>query len=695
MTRVIKIGGSVLESRESLTLLAQSIASDSRNCIIVHGGGPAIVRLQTAFGIEATYHEGLRITDAHSRDLVEMALCGWASGQLVRAFLAEGLDSTSLSGIDRGLLQCEKLELDQTESEATELGFVGEPKSVRAEILQDYLDKQILPVVAPISLGPDGEAYNVNGDRAAMSIATAMGATELVFVSDVSGVLDSDGSKIDSCSEEEIGRLIDAGVIKGGMLPKIRSALDALSEGIDQVRICDPEGLQDGGTIIESGLDSDDFGKISHAGTRGEERSGASSLGRGEKSALTVKDATEIVLLESKLIVPTYRRPELVFERGSGSWLEDGEGNRYLDMAAGIAVNALGHSDPAWAQLVAEQASKLCHISNLYHSRPQIELAERLVEHSFADRVFFCNSGTEANEAALKFARKWANLAAYVRAEEAGRDDAGDAPRRTNFVAFNGGFHGRTMGSLSVTANPNYRTPFGPLIEDVRFIDVHDAAAAREAISEEVAAVIIEPLQGEGGVRPVDPSFLRLLRQQCDSVGAALIFDEVQCGLGRTGSLWAYSNSGVEPDMMSLAKPLAGGLPIGALLVREEIAAAMQPGDHGSTFAGGPLVCRAAIEVFDRISDADLLAHVRDRGAQVEAGLQAIESSNVMDVRGRGLLWGVELDIPAGPVIDAARKAGLLIISAGTNVIRLCPPLTVSAEEIDHAIAILSEILRA
>lgn len=389
---------------------------------------------------------------------------------------------------------------------------------------------------------------------------------------------------------------------------------------------------------------------------------------------------SEIIASESKYIVPTYTRPPVVFTHGAGLHLFDADGKRYLDFASGIAVTALGHVDPEWVAALTTQAGMLAHVSNLYHTAPHVELARRLVEHSFADRVFFCNSGTEANEAALKFARK------YARKHAAGRD-------KFEIVAFTGGFHGRTVGALSVTANPHYRTPFEPLMPGVRFAEFNDIAAATAAIHAGTAAVIVEPVQGEGGVHPAQPDLLSALRALCDEHGALLIFDEVQCGLGRTGHLWAHERYGVTPDLLTLAKPLAGGLPIGAVLVTEAVATAMAPGDHGSTFAAGPLVCRAAQVVFDRVANPEFLAAVRANAEYLLHRLRMLASDQIVEVRGAGLLVGVELRAPVADLVTAARDRGLIVINAGANVLRLCPPLIVGREEIDEAVAVIGECL--
>jgi len=390
-----------------------------------------------------------------------------------------------------------------------------------------------------------------------------------------------------------------------------------------------------------------------------------------------------IINAEAEVIVQTYVRPEIVFTHGEGATLYDDQGRRYLDFTAGIAVTALGHSDAEWVAAVREQAGRLTHVSNLYHTAPQVELAQRLTALSFADRVLYANSGSEANEAALKLARK----VAY--------DTAGPESGKTEIVAFHNGFHGRTMGALATTYKSQYRDPFAPLVPGVRFAPFNDLAAAGSLINAQTCAVIVEPVQGEGGIRPGDTAFLQGLRALCDEHQALLIFDEVQCGLGRTGRLWAHEHAGVTPDIMTLAKPLAGGLPIGALLTTNQIAQVFRPGDHGSTFAAGPLVCAAALVVIARLTRPGFLDGVREKGEYLAGRLQRLENEHIVEIRGRGLLVGVELDVPVAPVIHAAREQGLLVINSGEKVLRLCPPLIISHDQIDTAVDVLTECLEA
>lgn len=395
--------------------------------------------------------------------------------------------------------------------------------------------------------------------------------------------------------------------------------------------------------------------------------------------------AADVISAEQRYLLQTYARPEFVIERGEGCYLYDSEGRRYLDCVAGIAVNALGYGDPDVARAIREHADGLIHLSNLYHSRPAVELAQTLVDHtSWADRVFFCNSGAEAVEGALKFSRRYA------------RDTHGEG--KTTIVAFSGSFHGRTMGAVAVTAREKYRQPFEPVMPGVRFIPFNDSAAAAAAITDDVCGVIVEPVQGEGGLCVATPEFLRALRERCDAVDALLIFDEIQCGIGRTGTLWAHEPYGVAPDLMPIAKPLGGGLPIGAILMRQKVAQTIHIGDHGTTFGGGPFVTSVAQTVFRKIADPTFLAHVREVGdylGEALADLQAARPNVVLEVRGRGLMRGVVINGPASAVREAAHNEGLLIATAGDDVLRLVPPLILTRAQVDEAVEKLNRALDA
>lgn len=382
-----------------------------------------------------------------------------------------------------------------------------------------------------------------------------------------------------------------------------------------------------------------------------------------------------------RVLMPTYARFPLVLTRGAGATLRDADGNSYLDFVSGIAVNALGHCDAALTDAIQEQAETLLHVSNLYYNLPQIELAKRLVEHSFADKVFFCNSGAEAVEAAIKLARLYAH-------------EKMDG-ERFEIITAEHSFHGRTLAALSATGQTKYQEGFEPLASGFKHVPFNDAAAIENAVGPHTAAVMIEPLQGEGGVRVPAPGYLADVRKICDRHGLLLIFDEVQTGIGRTGHLFAYQDEATAPDILTAAKGLGGGLPIGALLAKNAVAQSFQPGTHASTFGGNPLVCRAGMVVIDRLTQTPLLKEVREHGANLLARLSALRArtKRISDLRGKGLMIAMDLAIPALSVIEAAMKQGLLLNRTSEYTLRLIPPLIVQAEEIDRMLAILSDIL--
>jgi acetylornithine/N-succinyldiaminopimelate aminotransferase len=392
---------------------------------------------------------------------------------------------------------------------------------------------------------------------------------------------------------------------------------------------------------------------------------------------VTAVPANATALPAAPALLDVYARVGPLLVAGDGAELVAQDGTRYLDFVAGIGVNALGYNHPVIrAALERALASGLIHVSNLYRTEAGERLAEELVNRSFADRAFFCNSGAEANEAAFKFARKWSG--------------------KSEIVAFSGSFHGRLFATLAATDRPDYRKPFEPLVPGIRIVPREDWAAVDHAVSaSRTAAVIVEPVQGEGGIRLLDAEWLGFVRELCDSRGVAVIFDEVQCGLGRTGTLFAYEQTGVVPDMLTLAKPLAGGLPMGAVLVTSAVAAALKPGDHATTFGGGPLVASVALDVVRTIADPAFLGDVRRKGEWLGARLAqlAARRPRVREARGRGLLWGLELSEPAAPIVAAARELGLLVLTAGPQVIRLIPPLVITQEELERGVGILEQIL--
>jgi predicted acetylornithine/succinylornithine family transaminase len=378
---------------------------------------------------------------------------------------------------------------------------------------------------------------------------------------------------------------------------------------------------------------------------------------------------------------PNFSRTPICLVRGDGLRVWDTEGREYLDFGAGLAVTALGHCHPRVTGAIREAAATLLHVSNLYHNVPQIHLAKLLCEHSFADQAFFSNSGAEANEAALKMARKYAK-------ERFATD-------RVEIIATHDSFHGRTLATVTATGQPKYHHGFEPLPPGFKHVPYNDLPAMERALDSHTAAILVEPIQGEGGVHVPDDGYLPGLRKLCDDSGALLILDEIQTGIARTGRLWAYEHAGIEPDIMTVAKALANGLPIGATLARREVAAALSPGTHGSTFGGNPFVTSVALTCLTTVLDEKIPERAARLGRHLADGLRRIASgrSVVREVRGKGLLIGVELSRPAGPVVDACREAGLLILSAGDRVVRLAPPLIVGEADCDRALEIIDRAL--
>lgn len=391
-----------------------------------------------------------------------------------------------------------------------------------------------------------------------------------------------------------------------------------------------------------------------------------------------------ILKQESEYILQTYGRPDFVLERGNGVYLFDLDGNRYLDFVSGLAVNAFGYGDYDILKAMEEQAAQLIHCSNLYHTIPSTRLAKVLVENSFADRVFFCNSGTESWEASLKFCRKWGNTSF--------------SQPKNEFISMNNSFHGRTYGSISTTGQPRYHKGFEPLLPGVSFADFNDLSSVEKLVTDRTCAILVEPIQAEGGIHVATDEFLQGLRSLCDERELLLVFDEIQVGMGRTGSLWAYQQYSVEPDIMTLAKALGGGLPIGVALLRQKVADAVEAGDHAATFGANPVVTAVALTVMKKLLADGFLESVKERGDHLHAGLQKLRkrwSEEIVEIRGRGLIAGAVMKTrPAAEYIAAFRERDILAAPCGPDVVRFLPPLVMEKDQIDEAIDVFDEILR-
>lgn len=383
-------------------------------------------------------------------------------------------------------------------------------------------------------------------------------------------------------------------------------------------------------------------------------------------------------------LLQNYKQQPIVLTEGKGAELWDAEGRRYLDFLGGIATCGLGHCDPDVVAAVKAQADKLWHVSNVFYSLPSIQLAEKLTKASGLDRAFFCNSGAEANEALIKLARK-------------SQKDRGQ-PGRFEILTFENSFHGRTLATLTATGQPKYQKGFEPLPEGFRYVPYGDLEAVKAAVSGKTAAILVEPIQGEGGVRPAPEGFLQALREICDREGALLLIDEVQTGMGRTGKMFAYQHSGIRPDGVSMAKALGNGIPIGAMLCREDPSKSLVPGTHGSTFGGNLLAAAAANAVFDKINAPGFFAEVESLGARMRSGLEAIRTRHpdrTTAVRGSGMLWGLEVTVEAAKVVANARDRGLLCNLAGEKTVRFAPPLNLPVRLLDEGLAVLESALAA
>ncbi len=383
--------------------------------------------------------------------------------------------------------------------------------------------------------------------------------------------------------------------------------------------------------------------------------------------------------LQQQYVMSTYFPAPFRLERGAMSWVWDSTGRKYLDFTSGISVCNLGHCHPRVTEAIQRQAAKLVHVSNLFYNENQPQLAALIAQHSFGGRVFFCNSGAEANEALIKLARRWGH-------------DAG----KHEIICMDESFHGRTLATLAATGRAKYRKGFQPDVEGFVHVPFNDVAAVAAAINPKTAAVLLEPVQGEGGIRVASAAFMRDVRALCDAKGILLLFDEVQCGMGRTGHYFAYQNWGVEPDAMSMAKALGNGFPLGAMECRQALSDALPPGTHASTFGGTPLACAAGIAVFQTFEEDQVLDNVRRLGTYLFEQLRALAARHpcIKDVRGLGLMIGIDTGKPVANLVAAAREKGLLILSAGETVVRLLPPLTLQREEADLALAILDDVLK-
>jgi acetylornithine/N-succinyldiaminopimelate aminotransferase len=702
-TTVLKLGGELLESPAHLRTVTAAVSrlAGAGPLVIVHGGGREIDAALAAKDIGTQAIDGLRVTDEETLATVVAVLAGTVNTRLVASLVAAGIRAVGLTGADAAALAVRRADPHRrADGTLVDLGLVGEPVVTTAPpLLVHLLAGGYVPVMACLGIGAGGVIHNVNADTAAATLAGRLGAASLIVAGGTAGVLDESNATIPALDPAGVDAIIQTGGATAGMIAKLRACADALRHGVEHVVIVDGRELPNietrrGTRIVRGGAESQadrsstdpvtarqaglrSGRALSHTGSR----HGGARREAGDVEHARLQTADTIRAREAAHLVQSYRRAPIVFVRGEGAHLYDAGGTQYLDLISGIGVASLGHANPALAAAIAEQSRTLVHTSNLYFHELQGRLAERLSALSGLARAFFCNSGAEAVEACLKFARKYW----HARGENG----------RTGLVALEHGFHGRTLGALSVTWEPHYRAPFGPLLPEVTFVPPDDPEALRSAVSNTTAAIIYEPIQGEGGVRPLTPGFGAALAEARTRTGALLIADEVQSGLGRTGHPFYSSLLGLTPDLLAVGKALGGGVPIGAALASDDVARTIAFGDHGSTYGGNLLACRAALVFLDHLEAPGFLTRIADLGQQIEQRLRRTARAQpvVSQVRGAGLMWGVELRVDATPVVEAARRQRVLINRTAERVVRLLPPLTIGWSELDQGLAILDAAL--
>lgn len=708
---VIKYGGNAMTERSLQRAFAEDVVflrSVGLFPIVVHGGGPQISNMLSRLSIDSEFRGGLRVTSDEAMDVVRMVLTGKVQRELVSLLNATGPYAVGMSGEDAGLFKARK-KYATVDGRPVDIGNVGEMVEVDPTVVDDLLQSGRIPVISTVAIDVDDPAtvLNVNADTAAGELAAAINARKLVVLTDVAGLYDDwpkRESLISSISASDLRTKLPS--LASGMVPKMEACLRAVDAGVAQAHVID--GRVAHSMLLEVFTDEGVGTVVTADGAKAEfpiaQRDPQLPPPLPATAAASAPASKSWRERYSHSLLPVFGTPQLKISAAHGSYLWDDNDKRYLDLLGGIAVNALGHGSPEVIEAVFNQLSSVDHVSNFFTTEPQIHLAERLLSLLRAQRgeqaapatstpeesssiqardskVFLCNSGTEANEAALKLAR------------------AAGGPDRPRILALRGAFHGRSTGALALTYKHAYREPFQPLIEGVEFIEPNDIDALRQAIKEDVAAVFIEPIQGEAGVHPLTADYLRAARQLTAESGALLIFDEVQCGMGRTGQWFGWQSIApdITPDVITLAKGLGGGMPIGALIaVGQTASSALAPGMHGTTFGGNPACAAAGLAVIEHIERADLLSHVSYLGAHLRASIEAMHHPLITEVRGAGLMIGIGLARPVAPVAAAALlEQGIIVNPANESTIRLVPPLTITAEELGAFVTALPRVLDA
>lgn len=657
---VIKCGGSVMEETE----LEKSIIEDAVllklvgfKPIIVHGGGKEINRWLKRVGKTSKFVNGLRVTDEETLEIAEMALAK-VNGELVRFIEGLGVKALGISGKSGHLLRAEK------KKSKDDLGFVGDIISVNGSVLNDLIENDFIPVVYPIAIGSGEESYNINADDAASEIAKELNAEKLAFLSDIPGLMrdvKNPESLIAEIYTDEAKQMLKEGSIEGGMIPKIKNCIEAIDAGVKRVHILD--------------------GRIPHClllELFTDKGIGTAILSETEHKYYKEKDLDmqkkDYKNSDKKYIANTYARYNIVAEKGKNVTLTAENSKEYLDFTSGIGVNSLGYCNEKWVRAVTEQAEKLQHTSNLYYTKPCVDLAEMICERTGMSKVFFGNSGAEGNEGAIKVARKYGSE---------------KHPCKVDIVTLNMSFHGRTITTVKATGQEAMHNFFGPFSRGFIYADVNNIKSLESVVNNNTCAIMLEMIQGEGGIRVLEQEFVDAAVNLCKKYDALLIVDEVQTGVGRTGKLFAYEHFGIKPDIVSFAKGMGGGLPIGGFIMNDKVSGVLGEGDHGSTFGGNPIVAAGGCVVMKTI-DEDFLSEITAKGNFIIDELNDME--NIYDVSGIGLMIGFKVkNTDSKEFLRKCLDKGLMVLTAKDKV-RLLPPLNISKEDISRGLEIIREL---
>jgi acetylornithine aminotransferase len=661
-TVVVKLGGSTMVDEALALAFAEDVVALQRaglRVVVTHGGGPQISAELLARGIPSEFRDGLRVTTREAA-LVVRAVLATIGTELADSLVVAGGSALALGGEGEPILAARRIGGDST----------GEPTEVDAGAILEALEAGTIPVVSAIGVeAGTGELLNINADAAAGALAVAVRADRLLLLTDVAGLYrdwpDRD-SLVRTIGAEELAGLLPS--LESGMIPKMAACLAAVEDGVASASIVDGR--------VPHVLVAEPFGA---SGTTVVPTSRRSSS--GSRSAPRIETTSPWLARYRATMMGTVTSPLALLVRGEGCHVWDADGNRYLDFLAGIAVNALGHAHPALVNAVSSQIATLAHVSNYFATPPQLELSERLRRLTGAGedgRVFFGNSGAEAVEAAFKLAR---------------RNRTGGA--RPRILSLRHSFHGRTMGALSLTGQPTLQEPFAPLVPGVEHLEA-TIDALEAAMGPDVAALVLEPIQGEAGVVDLPEGYLERARELTERHGALLILDEIQTGIGRTGTWFAFQQFGIVPDAVTLAKGIAGGVPIGALVTFGAASTLLEAGHHGSTFGGNPLAAAAGNAVLGEIESAGLVENAARRGTELRSMISGLAHPLIAEVRGRGLLIGLGLTAPLAKELAAAALArGLIVNAPHEDSIRIAPPLIVGDPELSEFRTLFTEALES